>query len=515
MKINTLLVLVLILTVASEQTKTISKIKFKKYKVKNFISINNKNKKYIYLKKKHVKKYVTYFSKNDIIFKIKQIITRNDCLVMPLNIILNLSNIFFFMFSLNYYNLINKNHRNALLEITDNINSKIFLFNTINDTIKNIPNNFSSFLKIFFFSITQFFSQIFISHLASTFFYSHNNEQESEGKKNKNMLCDKLENLKDKNDIAYTEKDDVKLSENDKKKDNESNEISSNKKKDLYSHFLKEQISRENEIDHLNYKEINEINNNIKSENFKNIYNENIRNTILKYMCVLNHTGFIPMFIFNQILKKLNFLDNDVNVLTNFYVLINGFISKVYVNIFLKKNKLIINEKKKVYSLKLIFFNSYTYFIIISLFLKFFNTANFIYEKSIKQILLTFNNILIPSILIIISNIIYEGIVEKSSFYIKDLIFIFNNKYLLYPFFFFGLFYINNHYRFFHIKTSLQLFLLIQSMTPPNYNIFFLNKKLGDFKDIKKILSFSYSIYLIPLYFYSLILYKYFKNKNI
>ncbi|CRG96628.1 conserved Plasmodium membrane protein, unknown function [Plasmodium gallinaceum] len=513
MKINILLALALILTLVSEQKKTISKGKFQKCKIKNFI-INNKSKKYIY-QKKNVKKFVSYFNKSDIILKIKQMtIMKNDYFTVPLNVIWNLSNIFFFMFSLNYYNLINENHRKTLLEITDNINSKIFLFNTINDIIKVIPKNFSFFLKIFIFSIAQFFSQIFISNLTSFIFYSKNNKQEIERKKKKDFLCDKLEKLNDNNDITYTENN-VKLNQNNKEKNNENIEITSNKRKHLESHLLKEQKSKENEIDHLNYKDINEINNNIKSLNYENIYNDSIRKTILKHMCVLSHTGFIPIFIFNQILKKLNFINNDINILINFYILINGFMSKIYVQYFTKKNELILNEKTNFSSLKLIFFNSYTYFILISLFLNFFHKANFIYEKSVKQLLLMFNNILIPSILIIISNILYEGFIVKSSFYIKDLIYIFNNKYLLYPIFFFILFHLNNHYKFFHIKTNLQLFLLIQSMTPPNYNIYFLNKKFGDLKEIKKILSFSYFIYLIPLYFYSLILYKYFKDKNI
>ncbi|SBT35171.1 conserved Plasmodium protein, unknown function [Plasmodium ovale wallikeri] len=70
---------------------------------------------------------------------------------------------------------------------------------------------------------------------------------------------------------------------------------------------------------------------------------ENSRERIdmLKHMCTLSHTGLVTMYVFNRIQKSLNCCNDNMSVFVNFYTLVSGLFSKLYIYFFVKKKKLI------------------------------------------------------------------------------------------------------------------------------------------------------------------------------
>ncbi|ANQ09961.1 Uncharacterized protein PCOAH_00042310, partial [Plasmodium coatneyi] len=233
---------------------------------------------------------------------------------------------------------------------------------------------------------------------------------------------------------------------------------------------------------------------------------------MLQHMCMLNESGLIPIFVYNNLLKKLHCGEKNISLFFNYYVLISGILTKIYVKFFVKRKKKeeISSDEMKGMCLSStfssIFRNSYFYFLCISIFFKFFNSANAFYEQSIKQATTMFNTMLTPSVYVILSNILYEGIKLPSPVSFKDLLFVLQNKYLLFPSLIWAMLHMSNRYGVF------KLYFLIQAMTPPNYNLFFLAKNYGEPNSIRKILSVSYPLYLVALYFYALALFSYFRN---
>ncbi|GAW80146.1 conserved Plasmodium membrane protein, unknown function [Plasmodium gonderi] len=456
---------------------------------KCFISVSSNIKRYKIGKNGIVEgKFSTRFSKKDLqhlMGKIPQI--KDKILSAPLGIVLGLSNIFAFMISLNMFNLINSEHRNVLIDITDKINSKIFLLNAINDVIRKLPLEISYLSKIGLFCLVQFGVQFLISHLSTYLFYSR-----------EERICTGA--IKDYERLQVDKQNHEHSSTNERK-----NQIMT--KQDFT--FLEECMKVNSKmISHPNCKEIS-----IDKEETGEIKRINM----LQHMCILNQSGLIPIYVYNNILKKMNCEDQNITVFINFYVLISGIISKMYIKFFVKKKSDSLNTQIKNYHhllsmLKSIFQNSYFYSICISIFLKFSNQANTFYEHSLKQSMLIFNTMLTPSVYVILSNILYEAIKLPSSLVLKDLLFVFYNKYVLSPSILWTLLYINNRYDILKVHKNLQLYFLIQAMTPPNYNISLLANNYEGSTNIKKIIGISYLVYLIPLYFYVLVLCMVFKH---
>ncbi|CDO64142.1 conserved Plasmodium membrane protein, unknown function [Plasmodium reichenowi] len=476
---NTHFLLWLILLICYKNVECVRKNKFyEKYKPLNFV--NNYNKIYKCYGRKIAQKRITrgnkfvvhfYNKKNNILYEIKKKLMslEYEQLKIPLKSIFGLFNIFGFMFLLNHYNFINDIHTRSLIEITEKINTKIFLFNTINDVIRKLPEERHTIWKVALFALGHFSFQLIICNVSS-FIFSFC----SSNKMNKNESGKELKNINE----------DYKDEEN---------------------FMSKEKI----------YKEMDKTE---KKENLHSNYNlkDILKNKMLKSMCILNHTGFIPMYIFNYILNKFKFIDKNITIFINFYHLLYSIMSKIYIHFCFIKNKEKIlfsfNKLKYIDLIKYTFFNTYSLFISISLFLKYFKNIYTIYEQHYKPILTTFHSILIPSILIILSNILYQTHNVKAYFSFKDLFFVLSNKYFIFPSTMYLMFCMNKHYRLVKISKVLQLFFLIQSLTPPNYNIHFLNNKITKIADISKILNISYSVYFIPLFFYSLIWLRYMKN---
>ncbi|CDU17487.1 hypothetical protein YYC_02683 [Plasmodium yoelii 17X] len=485
----------------------------KKYKiVRSYIcnQYNSDNKFYTENGKKKILnkyriKYNTKIKRLNVLLNIKEInLIKNVNFLSSINMVTSLSSIFIFMHILNYFKLINNTHRNALLEITDKICSKIFLFNTINDIINtNFQKNIPKYFIIGLFSITQFIFHTLFSNVMACLFYSRDQQNGEKIIEKKNITkCE--DNNKENNYLL-------------EKSLSKSNEVSN------YIKTKNEDILNKN---YHNGSLRNDINNSKQIETSEIERKNNMNNvSLLKHLCTLSHTGLIPMYVFNYMLKKLNYKNDNINIMINFYNLFNSILSKIYVNYFIKNSNIensgdSSSPDKKINKwctplalLNSIFNNSFSYFLLISIFLKFIDKTNTIYENSLKKVLLMFNNILPPSILIIISNILYDGLKENSKIPLKDLFFILNNKYVLIPSFFFVLSHLNDYFKVFEISKNLHLFLLIQAMTPPNYNIYFLSEKISKLQNIKKTLCMSYPIYLIPLFIYSFILFEYFNNK--
>ncbi|SOV76150.1 conserved Plasmodium membrane protein, unknown function [Plasmodium sp. gorilla clade G3] len=462
---------------------------YEKYKTLNFINIYNKQ---IYTcfgnqRQKRIirsNKFKVYFyNKKNILYDIKKKFTsfEYEQLKIPLKSIIDLFNIFGFMFLLNHYNFINDSHAKSLIDITDKINAKFFLFNTINDVIRKFPEERHTIWKVALFALCHFSFQLIISNV-SLFVFSFFTSQQ---KINNNQTEKKINNI---NEDYKEEENYINDNKNDIQNFN-------NQKKYIYKEIEEKQKKQNLHSNH----------------NLKDI----LKNKMLKSMCILNHTGFIPMYIYNYILNKFNLIDNNITIFINFYHLLHSIMSKIYIHFYIKNKERIILSFDKLKYIDLIkntFFNTYSLFIYISLFLKYFKNVYTIYERYYKPILTTFHSILIPSILIILSNILYQTHNVKAHFSFKDLFYVLNNKYFIFPSAMYAFFCINKSYSLIKISKGLQLFLLTQSLTPPNYNIHFLNNKIANITDISKILNISYSVYFIPLFFYSLIWLKYMKN---
>ncbi|SPJ10155.1 conserved Plasmodium membrane protein, unknown function [Plasmodium sp. DRC-Itaito] len=486
---NTHFLLWFIILICYKNVECVRKKEFyEKNKPLNFVNIYNKQIYNCFGKKgeKRIiacnKFMVNFYNKKNILYQIKRkvISFEYEQLKIPLKSIIGLFNIFVFMFLLNHYNVINETHTKSLIEITNKINTKIFLFNTINDIIRLLPKERHIIWKVGLFAVGHFSFQLIVSNVSS-FIFSFFTSQEINNDKSEKKLKNINEDYKEEGNYFNDNKNDTKKIKN--------------KKKNIY----KEIDEKQKKLNlHLKY-------------NLKDI----LKNKMLKSMCILNHTGFIPMYIFNYILNKFNLIDNNITIFINFYHLLHSIMSKIYIHFYIKNNKNTILEFYKLKYINLIqniFFNTYSLFIYISLFLKYFKNVYTIYETHYKPILTTIHSILIPSILIILSNILYQTHKVKAHFSYKDLFYVLNNKYLLFPSAMYAFFCINKRYSLIKISKGLQLFFLIQSLTPPNYNIHFLNNKISKITDISKILNISYSVYFIPLFFYSLIWLRYMKN---
>ncbi|SOV14031.1 conserved Plasmodium membrane protein, unknown function [Plasmodium sp. gorilla clade G2] len=409
-----------------------------KYKTLSFINSYNNNEIYNGLSRKAQKKIigsnnfkVHLYNKQNILYEIKKKIIsfEYEQLKIALKGIIGLFNIFGFMLLLNHYNFINETHAKSLIEITDKINSKIFLFNTINDVIRKIPEELHTFLKVSLFALAHFSFQLIISNISSYAFSLFRSQ-----------------------DI--------------------NNDYSQYKLKNINEDYKEELKKEEKPNLHSNY-------------NLKDI----LKRKMLKSMCILNHTGFIPMYMFNYILKKFNLIDNNITIFINLYHLLYSMMSKIYIHFFINNKENIIlsfNKIKYIDLIKNVFFNTYSFFIYISLFLKYFKNVYTIYEAYYKPILTTFHSILIPSILIILSNILYQTYKVNTHFSFKDLFYVLKNKYFIYPSAMYAFLCLNKRYNVVKINKGLQLFFLIQSLTPPNYNIHFLNVRKKKKKKKKK-----------------------------
>ncbi|KEG02967.1 hypothetical protein YYE_01898 [Plasmodium vinckei vinckei] len=367
------------------------------------------------------------------LLNIKEIsLIKNVNFLSSINMVTSLSSIFIFMHILNYLKLINNTHRNTLLEITDKICSKIFLFNTINDIINTNPQkNIPKYFIIGLFSITQFIFHTLFSNGMACLFYSSSQQN---GEKVIEKKCEKHNHSSEKDLDTCNEVSNYIKTQNE-------NILNKN----CHNNSVKNNINNSKQI------ETYEIE---RANNMTNV-------SLLKHLCILNHTGLIPLYIFNYMLKKLNYENDNINILINFYNLFNGILSKIYVNYFIKNNNtensgdsFSTDKKINKWCTPLGLFNSvfnnwFSYSLLISIFLKFIDKTNIIYEKSLKHVLLAFNNILPPSILVIISNIIYDGLKESSKISLKDLFFILNNKYVLIPSFFFVLSHLNDYFKLF------------------------------------------------------------------
>lgn len=407
---NTHFLLWLILLICYKNVECVRKNTFyEKYKPLNFVNNYNKQiyKCYGKIAQKRIirgNKFVVHFynKKNNILYEIKKKLVSlgYEHLKIPLKSIFGLFNIFGFMFLLNHYNFINDNHSKSLIEITDKINTKIFLFNTINDVIRKLPEERHTIWKVALFALGHFSFQLIISNVTSflfSFFTSHEINKNERGKELKNINDD----YKDEENFMNKEK-------------------------------IYKQMDKKENI-HSNY-------------NLKDV----LKNKMLKSMCILNHTGFIPMYIFNYILNKFKFIDNNITIFINFYHLLYGIMSKIYIHFYIKNKENILfsfNKLKYMDLIKNTFFNTYSLFISISLFLKYFKNVYTIYEQHYKPILTTFHSILIPSILIILSNILYQTHNVKAHFSFKDLFFVLNNKYFIFPSAMYIIFCMNKHYR--------------------------------------------------------------------
>ncbi|SBT76277.1 conserved Plasmodium protein, unknown function [Plasmodium ovale] len=461
---------------------------------RGFISINEHNKKYS-LKSRNDKKITTKFtsrlSKKDILTCIQRIPqTTFECVVPSLCVMSGLGNMLLFMYFLNFFRLINITHRNVLTDITEKINSNIFLFNTIIDVVNMIPKEIPTFCILSFFSLTQLLSHTFLSRFMSYLFYS---KEEREG--NVTIIREKQ--------IGISAMGDFQSCGSTKGGENNQEDGNITIVEGITKGVVKRRGTHENSRERID---------------------------MLKHMCTLSHTGLVTMYVFNRIQKSLNCCNDNMSVFVNFYTLVSGLFSKLYIYFFVKKKKLVENGKTTLSFFKSIFSNVYFYSFFISLFFKFFPKCFFFYQVSLKQSLNLFHTILTPSIFIILSNIMYEGTRLKSPFLLKDLLFVLHNKYILIPSFFFVLLYINNLYGYLNIPKTMLLFFLVQSMTPPNYGVYLLSvrqegahnrghqvqhlmEKFEGLDGIRKVLAMSYPLYLIPMFVYTSILHKYLKYK--
>ncbi|ANQ07414.1 Uncharacterized protein PCOAH_00018380 [Plasmodium coatneyi] len=457
---------------------------------KCFIRVSTPNKRYRFGKNSRVvKKFKTSFSRKDVQNVLRKIPQINyPLLSSPLGVLLRLSNVFSFMLTLNALKLIRSEHRTALTEITDNICSKIFLLNAINDVVRKIPEEAPQLGKISLFCVAQFFTQIFFSRVTAYLFYAKWGRGVITGRGDKERV--------------QVEKD----GQGEHHLDGEGDRVASTAG-----------VTAEEEQETRNPTITTDLNCRKITNNEEEAGREQKIN-MLQHMCVLNQSGLIPMFVYNNLLKMLHWEEKNISLFVNCYVLISGILTKLYVKFFVKKKKKeeISSDEMKSICLSSMFSsilrNSYFYFLCTSIFFKIFAKANAFYEQSIKQATTMFNTMLTPSVYVILSNILYEGIKFPSPVSFKDLLFVLQNKYLLFPSLIWAMLHVSSRYGVFKFDKNLQLYFLIQAMTPPSYNLFLLAKNYGEPNSIRKILSVSYPLYLVALYFYALGLFSYFRN---
>ncbi|VUZ94693.1 apicoplast integral membrane protein, putative [Plasmodium vivax] len=473
---------------------------------KCFIRTSPQNKRYLFGKSnKIVTKYKTNFSRKDVQNLLKKIPQINyPLLSAPLGALLRLSNIFAFMLSLNALKLVKNEHRNALIDITDNINSRIFLLNAIGDVVRKIPEEAPQLCKISLFCVAQFCTQFFFSRLTAYLFYSREERGVTTGGGDNGGVqvgreCQgELHTDGERERIAPT----AGGTPQEGKKSTMTTGLNCPKGAIHEEEAGKTAIRVENAGKRATHEE--EVGMRQKEN-------------MLQHMCVLNQSGLIPIYVYNSLSKRLHCGEKNISLFVNCYVLISGILSKIYVKFFVKKKKKDISsdEMKDTCLSSMcssILRNSYFCILCISIFFKFFNKANAFYEQSIRPSTAMFNAMLTPSVYLILSNILYEGIKLPSPVSFKDLLFVLQNKYLLFPSLIWAMLHVSNRYGVFKFDKSLQLYFLVQAMTPPNYNLFLLAKNYGGSNSIRKILSVSYPMYLVALYFYVLALFSYFRN---
>ncbi|GAB65657.1 hypothetical protein PCYB_071590, partial [Plasmodium cynomolgi strain B] len=434
-----------------------------------------------------VKKFKTNFSRKDVQKLLREIPQINyPILYAPLGVVLRLSNIFAFMLSLNVFKLVKNEHRTAMTDITDNICSKIFLLNAINDVVRKIPEEAPQLCKISLFCVTQFCIQFIFSRVTAFLFYAEERDVLRGEGDNGRVQVEKEGQGKIHMD---GERDHVAPSAGVTPQEEQE------RKKPTIATDLNCHKTTKHEEEAGKTQKIN----------------------MLQHMCVLNQSGLIPIYVYNHLSKKFHFEEKNISLFVNCYVLISGILSKIYVKFFVKKKKDdISSDEMKGICLSSMFSpilkNSYFCFLCISIFFKIFNKANAFYEQSIKQSTIIFNTMLTPSVYVILSNILYEGIRLPSPVSYKDLLFVLQNKYLFFPSLVWAMLHVSNRYGVFKFDKNLQLYFLVQAMTPPNYNLFHLAKNYGGPTSIRKTLSVSYPLYLVALYFYALALFSYFRN---
>ncbi|WBY56637.1 apicoplast integral membrane protein [Plasmodium yoelii yoelii] len=257
----------------------------KKYKiVRSYIcnQYNSDNKFYTENGKKKILnkyriKYNTKIKRLNVLLNIKEInLIKNVNFLSSINMVTSLSSIFIFMHILNYFKLINNTHRNALLEITDKICSKIFLFNTINDIINtNFQKNIPKYFIIGLFSITQFIFHTLFSNVMACLFYSRDQQNGEKIIEKKNITkCE--DNNKENNYLL-------------EKSLSKSNEVSN------YIKTKNEDILNKN---YHNGSLRNDINNSKQIETSEIERKNNMNNvSLLKHLCTLSHTGLIPIIL--------------------------------------------------------------------------------------------------------------------------------------------------------------------------------------------------------------------------
>ncbi|KJP89428.1 hypothetical protein AK88_00871 [Plasmodium fragile] len=460
---------------------------------KCFICTSCPPKRYLIGKKSRVvKNFKTSFSITDVQNLVKKIPRINyPLLCAPLEVLLRLSNIFSFMLTLNALKLIRNEHRIALNDIADNISSRIFLLNAINDVVRKIPEEAPQLCKIFLFCVAQFCTQFFFSRVTAHLFYDRNEKGVIKGGGDDEQV--------------QVEKD----GQGKLHMDGEGNLIAPIA-----------EVTPQEEQEGKSYTRTNDVNGR-KITTHEEDAGETEQMKMLQHMCMLNQSGLIPIYVYNHLSKKLQFEGKNISLFVNCYVLISGILTKCYVKFFVQKKK----KTKEISSDEMmkggIFLssmfssllkNSYFCFLCISIFFKIFEKANIFYEQSIKQSMMMFNTILTPSVYVILSSILYEGIKLPFSVSFKDLLFVLQNRFVVFPSLIWAMLHVSNRDGVFKFDKNLQLYLLVQAMTPPSYNLFLLAKNGREPNSIRKILSLSYPLYLIALYFYALGLFSYFKN---
>eukprot|EP00366_Plasmodium_knowlesi_P000857 XP_002258354.1 hypothetical protein, conserved in Plasmodium species [Plasmodium knowlesi strain H] len=436
---------------------------------KCFIRVFTPNKGYILSKNSRVvKKFKINFSRKNVqnlLQKIPQI--NYPLLSAPLGILLRLGNIFSFMLTLNALKLIRNEHRIVLTDITDNICSKIFLLNAINDVVRKIPEEAPQLCKISLFCVAQFCTQIFFSRVTAYLFYGwkDNGQRRVKNEGQGEPLID------GQGERASAAAGVISQDEQGRREPAITTDL--NCRKTIKN---AEEAGREEKVN------------------------------MLQHMCVLNQSGLIPIFVYNNLLKILHWEEKSISLFINCYVVISGILTKIYVKFFVKKKKEeTSSDKMKGICLSSMFSsiggNSYFYVLCTSIFFKIFSRANAFYEHSIKQSMVMLNTMLAPSVYVILSNILYEGIKLPSAISYKDLLYVLQNKYLLFPSLMWAMLRMSNRYGVLKFDKNLQLYFLVQAMTPPSYNLFLL-----------AILTVSYPLYLGALYFYVLALFRCFRN---
>ncbi|SBS81881.1 conserved Plasmodium membrane protein, unknown function [Plasmodium ovale curtisi] len=272
---------------------------------RGFININEHNKKYSLKSRNDTKittKFIVRFSKKDILTCIQRIpLTTCEYVVPSLRIMSGLGNMLLFMYFLNLFRLINRTHRNVLIDITEKINSNIFLFNTISDVVNMIPKEMPTFCILSFFSLTQLLSHTFLSRLMSYLFYS---KEEREG--NVTVIREKQ--------IGTSSMGDFQSCGSTKGGENNPKDGSITIVGGVAKGVVKGEGIHENSSERI---------------------------AMLKHMCTLSHTGLVTMYVFNRIQKSLNCCNDNMSVFINFYTLVSGLLSKLYICFFVKKKKLI------------------------------------------------------------------------------------------------------------------------------------------------------------------------------